>query len=79
MKLVNASNEAQPLSIKLDGEKGVHTARLYSLHAASYEATNTISDPEFIHPVEFVLKLSMDSWKYTVPALTIQVIDIPLD
>ncbi|HEV2576821.1 MAG TPA: alpha-L-arabinofuranosidase C-terminal domain-containing protein [Acidobacteriaceae bacterium] len=79
LKFVNASNEEQPLTIKLDGVKGGHTARLYTLHAASYEATNTISDPEFIHPVESTLKLSMETWKHAIPGLTIEVIDIPMD
>jgi alpha-L-arabinofuranosidase len=79
LKLVNASNEEQPLTIHLEGATGAHTARVNTLHAATYEATNTINDPEFIHPVESTVKLSMETWKHAVPGLTIEVIDIPLD
>jgi alpha-L-arabinofuranosidase len=79
LKLVNASNDEQPLTIQLQGAKGPRTAKVSTLHAATYESTNTINDPEFIHPVESTLKLSMDSWKHAVPGLTIEVIDIPLD
>ncbi len=79
LKLVNASNEEQPLTIYLDGLKTVHMARMNTLHAATYEATNSINDPDFIHPVESTVKLSMDTWKHSVPGLTIEVIDIPLD
>lgn len=79
LKLVNASNEEQPLTIDLEGARGVHTARVNTLHAATYEATNTINDPEFIHPVESTLKVTGGSWKHAVPGLTIEVIDVPLD
>ncbi|HZQ43654.1 MAG TPA: hypothetical protein VFA99_10400 [Acidobacteriaceae bacterium] len=47
--------------------------------AATYEATNSINDPDFIHPVESTVKLSMDPCKHSAPGLTIEVIDIPLD
>ena len=78
LKLVNASNEGQPLTIHLEGAKGVHMARVNTLHAPTYEATNTINDPEFIHPMESTVQLSMETWKHSVPGLTIEVIDIPL-
>jgi alpha-N-arabinofuranosidase len=79
LKLVNASNEEQPLMIELQGAKGVHTAKAYTLRAATYEATNTINDPEFIHSTDSVIKVSGGSWKHAVPGLTIEVLDIPLD
>ena len=79
LKLVNASNEDQPLTIDLDGVKGVHSTKVYTLHASTYEATNTINDPKFIHPTDSVIKVSGGSWKHTVPGLTIEVLDIPLD
>jgi alpha-L-arabinofuranosidase len=79
LKLVNASNEDQPLTIELQGAKSVRTAKAHTLHAATYEATNTINDPEFIHPTDSVIKVSGGSWKHAVPGLTIEVLDIPLD
>ena len=79
LKLVNASNWEQPLTIHLDGAKGVRTARVSTLHATTYEATNTIQDPQFIHPVDSTVKVPAETWKHSVPGLTIEVIDIPLD
>ena len=78
LKLVNASNEAQPLEITLSGTSGAHTAQVRTLHAATYEATNSITEPNVIHPVESTLKLSGERWNHAVPALTIEVIDVPL-
>ena len=77
LKLVNASNIAQPLSLKLAGVSGAHTARVTSLHGATFEATNSITNPDAIHPVESNVPVSGNNWRHTVPALTIQVIDIP--
>jgi alpha-N-arabinofuranosidase len=78
LKLVNASNEDQPLTIELKGMTGARQARMSSLHAATYEATNSIRNPEFIHPVETSLHLSGETWRHAVPALTIEVIDVSL-
>jgi hypothetical protein len=49
--------------------------KLYSLHAASFQATNSMTAPEAIRPVESALNLEAT---HTVPAFTIQVLDIPL-
>ena len=78
LKLVNASSESQPLTVDLNGVKGAHAAHVYTLHAASYQATNSITAPDVIHPVESHLQLSMEKWNHAVPAFTIEVIDIPL-
>jgi alpha-N-arabinofuranosidase len=78
LKLVNASSKDQPLTVDLNGVAGADTGKMTSLHGASFEATNTITDPNFIHPVESVVRLAAGSWKHTVPALTIEVVDIPL-
>jgi alpha-N-arabinofuranosidase len=78
LKLVNASNHDQPLAVDLHGVTGVHAAKMNSLHAASYEATNSLHDPNFIHPVESAVSVSGGTWQHTVPALTIEVMDIPL-
>jgi alpha-N-arabinofuranosidase len=76
LKLVNASNGAQPLTIALDGK--AHTATLTSLHAGSYDATNSLTDPDEITPKKSTEAIPATSWKHNVPPLTIQVIDIPL-
>ena len=41
LKLVNASSIDQPLSLKLTGVNGARTAKVTSLHGATFEATNT--------------------------------------
>ena len=77
LKLVNASTVAQPLDVTLAGIKGAHIATMNSLHGATFEATNSVSAPEAIHPVSSKVAVAGGAWKHTVPALTIQVIDIP--
>ncbi|WP_263354643.1 alpha-L-arabinofuranosidase A [Acidicapsa acidisoli] len=77
LKLVNASSIDQPLSLSLSGVQGVHTATMSSLHGATFDATNSISDPNVIRPVESTVSVHEDRWSHTVPALTIEVIDLP--
>jgi alpha-N-arabinofuranosidase len=79
LKLVNASDKPQPLMLKIDGlAAGARTAEVNSLHGASYEATNNIANPEFIHPVKSLLRISGSETQHTVAPLTIEVVDIPL-
>lgn len=78
LKLVNASTDAQPLAIQLDGMRGAGAAKMESLHAASYDATNSMAQPEFIKPVTSSVKVGGGMWSHTVPALSIEVIDVPL-
>jgi alpha-N-arabinofuranosidase len=79
LKLVNATDKPQPLSIALDGAKpGEKTAKVFSLHGGSFAATNSITQPEFIKPIASTLRVAGTALAHTVPALTIEVIDIPL-
>ena len=50
-------------------------AKLYTLHAGDYMATNSMTDPEFIKPIESTVSVGASR---TVPAYTIEVLDIPL-
>ncbi len=77
LKLVNASNVAQPLAIDLQGVSGVKNASMTTLHGDTFEATNTITDPNFIHPIASTVRVSGSPWQHTVPPLTIEVLDIP--
>ncbi len=77
LKLVNASDKPQPLTLKIDGGTSGE-ATVNTLHAASYQATNSINDPESIHPVKSTLRLSAPELRHTVAPLTIEVIDVPL-
>ena len=76
LKLVNASTIEQPLTIDLTGAESARTARLTSLHAATFDATNSISEPGAIHPVESTLPVAGPHWTHTIPALSIEVIDL---
>ena len=76
LKLVNATDQPQPLAITLPGAKASN-ATLYSLHAATYAATNTITTPEAIHPTQSSLTPT-GLTTHTIPPLTIEVIDIPI-
>jgi alpha-N-arabinofuranosidase len=78
LKLVNATDREQPLSIDLAGLRGSRTAHVVSLHGGSYEATNSITQQDVIHPVVSSMKIEGGSWQHRVPGLTIEVIDIPL-
>jgi alpha-N-arabinofuranosidase len=74
LKLVNASDRPQTLDLNVVGSRA-GIAKMYSLHAASYQATNSITEPDAIKPLESTLKITP---KYTMPPYTIQVVDIPL-
>jgi alpha-N-arabinofuranosidase len=78
LKLVNASNADQSLSIDLHSLTSPRTASVISLHAGSYEATNSMQDPNLIVPATTTAHISGEVWQHKVPALTIQVIDIPI-
>ncbi len=78
LKLVNASDREQLLVVDVEGAAGAHNGTMSSLHGASYEVTNSVSDPNFIHPVESTVRVPGGEWKHAVPALTIEVMDIPL-
>jgi alpha-N-arabinofuranosidase len=79
LKLVNATTEDQPLEIALKGlGAGAHEAKMISLHAATFAATNTIAEPTAIHPVERMVRFTGAVVKHTVPAYTIEVLDIAM-
>ena len=74
LKLVNASDQTQTLAINLAGAK-MGEAKTYTLHGATFQATNTFTDPEFIKPVESTTTLAP---QHVVRPYTIEVIDVPL-
>jgi alpha-N-arabinofuranosidase len=78
LKLVNASTSDQSLLLDIDGAKLSGEATEISLHAASFDATNSLSDPNQIVPHTTKTPITAAGWKHTVPALTIQIVDIPL-
>jgi alpha-N-arabinofuranosidase len=77
LKLVNASNLPQTMTLDIAGAKA-GAAKMWSLHGGSYVATNSITEPEMIKTVESTVAITGASMAYTVPAFTIQVIDVPV-
>jgi alpha-N-arabinofuranosidase len=76
---VNATGYAQPLAIDLHGLTGQsHTAQINTLHGGSFAATNSILVPDLIKPVASLQNFTGATWQHTVPALTIEVVDVPL-
>jgi alpha-N-arabinofuranosidase len=77
LKLVNASDKAQPLVLELAGAKD-GPAVMNSLHAATWWATNTIERPNAIKPLTSTVVIAAKNWRHSVAGNTIEVIDIPL-
>jgi alpha-N-arabinofuranosidase len=77
LKLVNASDTTQALSIDLKGAIP-GKATMYTLHGATRWATNTIEHPDAIHPVSSKVVVSEQAWNHSVAGNTIEVIDVPL-
>ncbi len=75
LKLVNGSTNAQPVTIHIDGAKLAATARVVSLHANDTQETNSITDPDRIVPGESTIHDVSSSFNYTIPGLSIQVIE----
>ena len=76
LKLVNASSEPQQLKITLDGAKYVKaTAKLITLGAATTAATNSITDPKRVVPVESAVKVAK-TFTRTVPGYSIEVLEL---
>jgi alpha-N-arabinofuranosidase len=77
LKLVNASDAAQALTIDLKGAMP-GAATIYTLHAATRWATNTIDHPDAVRPVISKVAITATAWKHDVAGNTIEVIDVPL-
>ena len=79
LKLVNASSTAQTLSIQLKGlGAGAHAAQVETLRANTTWATNSITEPTRIVPVRSKLTVTGETLQHTLPAYSIQVVEIDL-
>jgi alpha-N-arabinofuranosidase len=77
LKIVNASSTAQDVKIALDGARDVRsTARLIRLCAATTAATNSITDPKRVVPVESSIKGVGKQFARTVPGFSIDVFEL---
>ena len=78
LKFVNASTSAQPINVSVGGMSGTGEIAISTLHASTYQATNSIEHPDLIRPVTSTAKIHGGGWTPTVPPLSIEVIDVPL-
>jgi alpha-N-arabinofuranosidase len=76
LKLVNASSTPQPVHIQLNGAKTVAGGKLVSLSAKTTAATNSITQPTAIVPVETALHNAAADFTHTVPGFAIQVLEL---
>jgi alpha-N-arabinofuranosidase len=77
LKLVNATSIDRPMTITLQGiGAAARTAHVSTLHGNTIWATNTIKDPERIVPVSSTVNIKGESMPYSVPAYSIQVLEI---
>ena len=77
LKIVNASSKAQDLKISLDGAKDVKaTGKLVRLSGGTTAATNSITDPKRVVPVESVVKGVSKEFTRTVPGYSIDVLEL---
>jgi alpha-N-arabinofuranosidase len=76
LKLVNASSTPQLVRIQLDGAKGIADGKLITLPAKTTAATNSITQPAAIVPVESGLRAAAPNFTHTVPGYAIQVLEL---
>jgi alpha-N-arabinofuranosidase len=77
LKLVNASSKAQDVKIMLNGANSIKaTAKLVQLSAATTAATNSITDPTRVVPVESLVKGVSKEFTRTLPGYSIDVLEI---
>jgi alpha-N-arabinofuranosidase len=77
LKVVNASSVAQPVEINLSGANKVgNTGKLVSLSGNNPAETNAISVPARIVPVKTSLKNIGAKFSHTIPAYSIQVMEL---
>ncbi|HEY2012356.1 MAG TPA: alpha-L-arabinofuranosidase C-terminal domain-containing protein [Bryobacteraceae bacterium] len=79
LKLVNASSAPQTVNIALNGAgTGTHAAHVQTMKANTTWATNTITQPDRIVPVKSITNIEGERTQLSLPAYTIQVIEIEL-
>ena len=77
LKVVNGTSDAQPLRITLDGASGVgRQATLITLSGKSPNATNSITDPEAIVPVERRIQVAGSKFDHSFAPYSINVLEL---
>jgi alpha-N-arabinofuranosidase len=79
LKLVNATSTDRPVTIALPGiGTAARTAHISTLHGNTIWATNSIKDPRRIVPVSSTLSIKGEAIPYSVPAYSVQVLQLDL-
>ena len=78
LKLVNASSDAQALEIDLPGARPDANAKLVRLSAPDTQTTNSIDHPDRLVPVDSAIHNVSGRFTMTLPAYSIQVLQIEL-
>ena len=78
LKLVNASSDSQPLEIALPGVHPAANAKLVRLSAPDTQTTNSIDHPDGVVPVTSDIHDVSGDFTITLPAFSIQVLQINL-
>jgi alpha-N-arabinofuranosidase len=78
LKLVNASSEAQPVKLALPGVHPAAEAKVVRLSAPDTQTTNSIDDPKRVVPVESMMHDVSSDFSMTLPAYSIEVVEIGL-
>jgi alpha-N-arabinofuranosidase len=77
VKVVNASSDAAPLNIALDGIHSVaREATFISLSGKSPNATNSIANPEAVVPVERRIQVAGPKFEHSFAPYSINVLEL---
>jgi alpha-N-arabinofuranosidase len=77
VKVVNASSDAAPLSITLDGAANLgHEGTLVTLSGKSPNATNSITHPEAVVPVEQKISIAGPKFEHKFAPYSINVLEL---
>jgi alpha-N-arabinofuranosidase len=77
LKVVNATSDTQPLSIALDGASSVgRQATLITLSGKSPNATNSITNPDAIVPVEHQIQVAGPKFEHSFAPYSINVLEL---
>lgn len=77
VKVVNGTSEAQPLSIRIDGAKKIGAqAKLITLSGKTPNATNSITQPDAIVPVERSIAVAGTKFEHTFVPYSVNVLEL---
>jgi len=77
IKIVNATSQERPLQIDLDGVAGSELqAKLITLSGKTPNATNTITHPEAVVPVEHAIKVAAPKFEHSFAPYSINVLEL---